>query len=132
MIYAILFRPQCPNIYGVGVKTAEELQRIGITIVRHIYDNRQKIIGLLGNHGWQIIKLADGIDNRKVTTYSELSFDIRMKNLYCRTVTLKLTYNRLPAPRAEKQPTGRRPFMKRLPPCLIKSRSGLSVLWVYT
>ena len=110
------------TIYGVGAKTAEELQRKGITTVRHILDNRKAVIDLLGNQGWQILELADGIDRRKVTPHSDpksignettfqkdirdfdylkdvllliaqkLSFDIRVKNLYCRTVTLKVTY----------------------------------------
>ena len=110
------------TIYGVGAKTAEELQRMGITTVRHIYDNRQHVIGALGNHGKQIVELADGIDRRLVTADAgmkslgnehtfqsdikdfdylkdvllliagKLSFDIRLKGLYCRTVTLKATY----------------------------------------
>ncbi|MCL2851495.1 MAG: DNA polymerase IV [Defluviitaleaceae bacterium] len=109
-------------IYGVGAKTAEELQKKGITTVRHILENRQKIIDLLGKQGRQILDLADGVDNRKVTPYSDpksigsehtfqqdirdfcylqdvllliaqkLSFDIRLKGLFCRTVTLKTTY----------------------------------------
>ena len=109
-------------IFGVGARTAEELARIGITTVRHIYDNPEGVISLLGNHGHQIIKLANGIDNRKVTPYADakslgtehtfqqdisdfsylrdvlrltaekLSFDIRRKNLYCQTVTIKITY----------------------------------------
>ena len=108
-------------IYGVGVKTAEQLQRIGVTTVRHIYNNPQSVIGLLGNHGKQIVELAQGIDKRKVTPYSDpksigsehtfqqdisgfgylkdvllliaqkLSFDIRLQKLYCRTITLKVT-----------------------------------------
>ena len=110
------------TIYGVGAKTAAELQQIGITTVRHISERRQAVISLLGNHGKYIVALADGIDHRKVTTYSEpksigsehtfqqdisdldylkdvllliaqkLSFDIRLKGLYCRTITLKVTY----------------------------------------
>ena len=109
-------------IYGIGAKIAEELRRAGITTVRHIYENRQRVIALLGNHGKQILDLADGIDNRKATPYSEaksignehtfqkditdldylkdvllltarkLSFDIRLKGLYSRTITLKVTY----------------------------------------
>jgi DNA polymerase-4/DNA polymerase IV (DinB-like DNA polymerase) len=109
-------------IYGVGAKTAEELQRIGITTVRQIYDNPQAVISLLGNHGRQIIELAEGIDRRKVTadadmksfgteqtfqrdtadfdylkdvlllTAQKLSFDIRLKGLYAHTITLKVTY----------------------------------------
>jgi len=109
-------------IYGVGEKTAERLQSVGITTVRHMYENRQAVINLLGNHGRQIIELADGIDKRRVNPNAErksignehtfqqdqtdfdylkdvllliaqkLSFDIRAKELYCRTVTLKVTY----------------------------------------
>jgi len=109
-------------IYGVGEKTAEALQKAGIYTVRDIYANRQAVIRLLGNHGSQIVELADGTDNRRLTPYSdpksigkehtfqqditdftylrdvllllakELSFDIHRKALYCRTVTLKVTY----------------------------------------
>jgi DNA polymerase-4/DNA polymerase IV (DinB-like DNA polymerase) len=110
-------------IYGVGAKTAAELARIGITTVRQIYESRQAVITLLGNHGKHVVELADGIDNRKVTPYSEakslgnehtfqedirdfdylkdvllliaqkLSFEIRLNGHYCRTVTLKVTYS---------------------------------------
>lgn len=112
-------------IYGVGERTAEALQRVGIHTVRDIYENRQTVINLLGNHGRQIIELADGIDNRKVISYAEpksvgkehtfqnditdfnylkdvlllmakeLSFDIHLKEIYCRTVTLKVTYSNM-------------------------------------
>ena len=109
-------------IYGVGVRTAEELRRNGIETVLHILENRQKVIDLLGKHGRHITELANGIDKRRVTPYSDpksignehtfqhdigdfdylkdvllliaqkLSFDIRLKGLFCRTVTLKATY----------------------------------------
>lgn len=109
-------------IYGVGAKTAEELARIGITTVREIYENSAGVISLLGNHGKQIVELAEGIDPRKVTaeadtksiglehtfqqditdfnylkdvlllTAEKLSFDIRQRGLYSRTITLKVTY----------------------------------------
>ena len=109
-------------IYGVGPKTAEELRRIGIRTVRHIYENPQAVTALLGNHGRQIVELAEGIDRRRVTpdaevksigteqtfqqdtldfdylkdvlllTAQKLSFDIRLKGLYAHTVTLKVTY----------------------------------------
>ena len=109
-------------IYGVGSQTAAELQRIGVNTVRDIYANRQAVITLLGNHGKQIADLADGIDNRIVAAQTksrslgkeqtfqqdvtdfeylldvlrliarELSFQIRLKGVYCRTVTLKVTY----------------------------------------
>jgi len=109
-------------IYGVGPKTAAELQRKGITTVRHIYENPQGVIALLGNHGKQIVELAEGVDHRRVTpdaevksigteqtfqqdttdfdylkdvlllTAQKLSFDIRVKGLYAKTITLKVTY----------------------------------------
>ncbi|MCL2588072.1 MAG: DNA polymerase IV [Oscillospiraceae bacterium] len=109
-------------IYGVGPKTAAELQRKGITTVRHIYENPQGVIALLGNHGKQIVELAEGIDHRRVTpdaevksigteqtfqqdttdfdylkdvlllTAQKLSFDMRVKGLYAKTITLKVTY----------------------------------------
>ena len=110
------------TIYGVGAKTAEELQRVGIVTVRQIYENPQGIIALLGNHGRQIVELAEGIDNRRVTAYADvksigteqtfqqdttdfdylkdvllltaqkLSYDIKIKGLYAHTITLKVTY----------------------------------------
>jgi len=110
------------TIYGVGAKTAEELARIGITTVRHIYENREVVSGMFGKHGKQIVHLADGIDARRVTPYTEqksignehtfqtdisdlnylkdvllliarkLSFELRTKGIYACTVTLKATY----------------------------------------
>ena len=109
-------------IYGVGAQTAAELQKIGVHTVRDIHNNRQAVINRLGNHGRQIIELADGIDNRVVAAPSksqslgkehtfqeditdfdylkdvlrliakELSFQIRLKEIFSRTVTLKVTY----------------------------------------
>jgi len=109
-------------IYGVGAKTAEILQKRGIRTVRDIHQNKQAVLRLLGNHGKQIIELADGIDDRQVTSYaepkslgkehtfqqdirdfsylkdvlrliaSELSFEIHQKGTYARTITLKITY----------------------------------------
>jgi DNA polymerase-4/DNA polymerase IV (DinB-like DNA polymerase) len=106
----------------VGAKTAEELQRVCITTVRQIYESPQAVIRLLGNHGKQIVDLANGIDDRKVTAYAEvksigteqtfqqdtidfeylkdvllltaekLSFDIKLKGLFAHTITLKVTY----------------------------------------
>jgi DNA polymerase-4/DNA polymerase IV (DinB-like DNA polymerase) len=112
-------------VYGVGPQTAKELQRIGIQTVRDIYANRQGVINHLGNHGRQIVDLADGIDNRTVSsriktqslgkehtfqqdisdfaylkdvlrlTAKELSFQIQLKGLYCRTITLKVTFQNM-------------------------------------
>ncbi|MCL2366967.1 MAG: DNA polymerase IV [Oscillospiraceae bacterium] len=58
-------------IYGVGLKTAETLHQAKITTVRDILENRQIVVAILGNHGKQIIDLAEGIDNRKVQPYYE-------------------------------------------------------------
>ena len=58
-------------IYGVGPKTAAELQRADIRTVRDILDNKQLVIQLLGNHGRQIIDLCEGIDDRRVIPYYE-------------------------------------------------------------
>lgn len=107
---------------GQRRKEAEELQRIGITTVRDIYSKRETVIRALGNHGQQVVDLADGIDGREVAaqtksqsfgkehtfqqdttdfdylkdvlrlTARELSFPLRLEGTYCRTVTLKVTY----------------------------------------
>lgn len=110
------------TILGVGVKTAEILRNAGIQCVRELYQNRDLVITLLGNHGKQILTLADGRDDRRVVPYSEpksigkettfqedttdfkyladvllliakeLSFEIHQKGIYASTVTLKITY----------------------------------------
>jgi DNA polymerase-4/DNA polymerase IV (DinB-like DNA polymerase) len=109
-------------VYGIGAQTADQLQKIGINTVRDIYNNKTRIENLLGSHGRLIIELAEGIDNRVVARQpkskslgkeitfqhdtldfdylkdvlrllaKELSFDIRSKGIFCRTVTLKITY----------------------------------------
>jgi len=109
-------------IYGVGAKTAEQLAQAKITTVRDILNNPQTVITLLGNYGRQVIELANGVDCRKVTadadaksigteqtfqqditdfdylkdvlllTAEKLSFDIKQRGLYSRTITLKVTY----------------------------------------
>ena len=58
-------------IYGVGPKTAEALFSIGISTVRGIINDKNAVIELLGNHGRQIIDLAEGIYDRRVTPYYE-------------------------------------------------------------
>jgi DNA polymerase-4/DNA polymerase IV (DinB-like DNA polymerase) len=109
-------------IYTVGAKTAQELNRAGIKTVRDIYQNKQKVIDFLGNHGREIINLAEGIDERRVVSFAEaksmgkettfqnditdisylkdvllllateLSYECKLQKLYCATVTLKVTY----------------------------------------
>jgi DNA polymerase-4/DNA polymerase IV (DinB-like DNA polymerase) len=109
-------------IYGIGPKTEVELQKIGINTVRDIYNNKDLIIKHLGNHGKHLIDLAIGIDERSVisqaksksfgkehtfqqgvTDYDylkdvlrliarELSYEIKQKGEFCKTITLKVTY----------------------------------------
>jgi glutaredoxin len=111
------------TIYGVGAKTANELRCIGIITVRQLYENPTCAIALRSNHGTRIIELAEGIDNRKVTLFSEAksicteqtfqqdttdfaylkdvllltarkrSFDVKLKGIYANTITLKVTYH---------------------------------------
>ena len=110
------------TIFGVGAKTERQLSTIGITLVRHVMENPQKVKELLGNHGSQVVNLARGIDNRQVVSHAprksigsehtfqkditdfsylqdmllltahKLSFDLRSSEQYCRTITLKVTY----------------------------------------
>jgi len=58
-------------IYGVGPKTAEALKRAGISTVRDILTKKRAVLEVLGNHGQDIIDLAEGIDDRRVTPYYE-------------------------------------------------------------
>lgn len=58
-------------IYGIGKKTAERLEAYGIQTVRDIRENRNIVIGMLGKQGRLITGLADGIDNRQVTSYKD-------------------------------------------------------------
>jgi DNA polymerase-4/DNA polymerase IV (DinB-like DNA polymerase) len=58
-------------IFGVGPKTAEDLQRAGIHTVRDVLDHKQTVVRLLENHGRQIVELAEGIDDRRVTSHGE-------------------------------------------------------------
>jgi len=110
------------TIYTVGSKTAERLERIGIKTVADIWTYSERIINVLGNHGIAIVDLAMGIDDREVNTRTrgqsigteqtfqtditdakylkdvlrliarKLSFDIKQKGLFTKTVTLKITY----------------------------------------
>jgi DNA polymerase-4/DNA polymerase IV (DinB-like DNA polymerase) len=112
-------------IYGVGPSTANGLQRIGITTVRDIIDNPQGVIDLYGSYGQHIVELANGIDERKVTVYTEgksigrertfqqditdikylkyvliliaekLSDKVTSKGMYAKTITLKVTYGNM-------------------------------------
>ena len=110
------------TIYTVGPKTAERLERIAVKTVADIWTHSERVINVLGNHGIAIVDLATGIDNREVNTRTrgqsigteqtfqtditdaeylkdvlrliarKLSFEIKQKGLFTRTVTLKITY----------------------------------------
>ena len=110
------------TVYTVGPKTAERLERIGVKTVADIWTHSERVINVLGNHGAAIVDLATGIDNREVNTRTrgqsigteqtfqtditdadylkdvlrliarKLSFDIKRKGLFAKTVTLKITY----------------------------------------
>jgi DNA polymerase-4/DNA polymerase IV (DinB-like DNA polymerase) len=112
-------------IYGVGLKTANTLEKNGIKTVRDIHHNEKRVRELLGKHGGEIVQLARGIDLRQVAarqkvksigkehTFQEdiadfkylrdalrliarkLSYNIRVKGLHCKTVTLKVTFSNM-------------------------------------
>jgi DNA polymerase-4/DNA polymerase IV (DinB-like DNA polymerase) len=109
-------------IYGVGPQTGAQLNKIGIRMVRDIYNNRELVSRCLGNQGQRILDLADGIDGRKVAAPAksqsfgkehtfqeditdreylkdilrliarELSFQLRLDGAFITTVTLKITF----------------------------------------
>jgi len=109
-------------LYGVGPQTEAELHKIGIRIVRDIYNNRDAVARRLGNQGQHILDLADGIDNRTVSAPSkshslgkehtfqediidraylkdvlrliarELSFHLRLDGTFAKSITLKITF----------------------------------------
>ncbi len=56
-------------LYTVGAKTAEKLYQSGISTVRDIYNNEEKVKKLLGKQGEWIVNMAKGEDHRKVTSY---------------------------------------------------------------
>ena len=54
---------------SVGRRTAERLRSNGFYTVRDILENREHVEDLLGNHGKQVVLLAQGIDGREVTPW---------------------------------------------------------------
>ena len=110
------------TIFGVGAKTAAQLEKVGITTVKHVLENAPVVAGMFGKQGPQIVNLAKGIDPRKVTSSVEqksigteqtfqkditdfsyledvllliarkLSFDVQTKGLYASTITVKAIY----------------------------------------
>ena len=112
-------------IYGVGTQTAAVLAQNGVRTVRDVLANGDKVRELLGKHGFDIVRLAGGVDTRRVATppkskslgkehtfqkdvtdfgflrdslrlmAKRLSFKIRMGGLCAKTVTLKVTYGNM-------------------------------------
>ena len=57
------------EIYMVGKKTAEVLNKNGINTVRDIQEKKEKVIELFGKRGELIADFSVGIDNRKLKSY---------------------------------------------------------------
>jgi len=109
-------------IYGIGPQTAAKLEKIGIWTVRDLYQNPDAVVRFMGSHGQHLLDLAWGIDDRKVEPSNEakslgkeitfqkdnkdreyladvlrliareLSFELRVDELYAKTITLKVSY----------------------------------------
>jgi DNA polymerase-4 len=79
-------------IYGVGQKTAETLQRAGISTVGDILRNKQTVIRLLDNQGRHIIDLAEGSDERRVMPHYETEAKSLGKEYTFQQDTTDLTY----------------------------------------
>ena len=56
-------------LYTVGTMTAEKLYAYGIRTVRDVRRHEEEVIHLLGKHGRWLVRLAAGIDDRRVTPY---------------------------------------------------------------
>ncbi len=56
-------------LYTVGARTAEKLHSAGIYTVRDVREKPDIVAHLLGKQGQWITRLANGIDERKVTPY---------------------------------------------------------------
>jgi DNA polymerase-4/DNA polymerase IV (DinB-like DNA polymerase) len=112
-------------VYGIGTQTAHTLDKQGIRTVYDIINNAERVKKLLGKYGESVVLLANGEDNRRITasvaaksigkehTFQEditdfeylrdairlmarkLGFKIRRKGLFCKTVTLKVTFSNM-------------------------------------
>ena len=58
-------------IYGVGKKTRQKLNELGINTVTDIYTNEASVIRLFKSHGKYIVDMAKGLDFREVKPYDE-------------------------------------------------------------
>ena len=56
-------------LYTVGEKTAEKLNRAGISTVRDIREHKDEILRRFGKQGQWMTQLAFGIDDRRVSPY---------------------------------------------------------------
>jgi len=111
------------KIWGIGKVTNRELQKYGIQTIRQLRTApRYKLSMIFKNQADEILKLAQGIDNRKVETHTEtksisaeetfpvdikekdillnilqnqveeIAQRLRAEKLQCRTITLKIRY----------------------------------------
>lgn len=60
------------RIWGVGPKTAQRLQKMGVDTILQLRSlEQERLTGMLGKFGAQLYKLARGIDERPVVTQHE-------------------------------------------------------------
>lgn len=69
-LVALIRKRPVEIIPGIGAKTAERLKSMGIATVENLLDTSEKALGVLGSLGYEIKRLACGIDDRQVTPHS--------------------------------------------------------------
>lgn len=71
MVPKILLPLSVSEVYGIGPKSAERLNNIGIYIIKDLMNLSQDfLVDFFGSHGAEIYKRIRGIDDRQVTTNS--------------------------------------------------------------
>ncbi len=123
--YELIHLRNVGEIRGIGAKTAERLKKWGIITVDDLLNTPPQVLSTFGKHGEEILKLANGDDDRQVVpdsvsksigrehTFQEniddkeimkavllfLSKDVSLrakrKNLYGKTVTLKIKFHNM-------------------------------------
>ena len=75
-------------LWGVGPKTEEKLQALGIFTIGQLaaYPERE-LGGLLGQHGWELARRARGIDNRPVKAERGQAKSISKETTFVRDVS---------------------------------------------
>jgi DNA polymerase-4/DNA polymerase IV (DinB-like DNA polymerase) len=123
--YDLIHLRNVGEIRGIGLKTAERLKKWGIITVDDLLNTPPQVLATFGKHGEEILKLARGDDDRQIVpdgvsksigrehTFQEniddkeimkavlllLSKDVSLrakrKNLYGKTVTLKVKFHNM-------------------------------------